>query len=120
MPKIVAIDFDGTIAKTRYPIILEPIPESRYMKKWQKAGHKLILWTCREGQHLTEAVEWCQRELGVVFDRVNENLPEVIESFKNDPRKIVCDYFLDDKFPVHIATQWEHLNYLLGGKGYGR
>ena len=57
---------------------------------------RLILWTNREGMLLEEALEWCA-ERGLVFDTVNENLPELIELYKNDCRKINADIYIDDK-----------------------
>lgn len=104
MSKRIAVDFDGTIAKTRFPVIVEPIPESRYLKKWQKKGHVLILWTSRRGQDLFNAIDWCEKELGLVFDYIA------------DGHKPDVDYFIDDKFPCPVEYQWMQLNYLLGGK----
>ena len=31
------------------------------------------------------------------YDAVNDNLPEVIEIYGNNSRKITCDYYIDDK-----------------------
>lgn len=59
-------------------------------------GDKLILWTCREGDALQMAVDWCE-EQGLYFDAVNANLPDVIAFFGNDSRKISCDLYIDDK-----------------------
>jgi gamma-glutamyl-gamma-aminobutyrate hydrolase PuuD len=53
------------------------------------SGGKLI-------QHLDNAVEWCKQR-GIVFDAVNENLPEVKERWGGDTRKVYCDYYVDDK-----------------------
>lgn len=62
----------------------------------QAKGNKLILFTCREGKPLEDAVEWC-RNLGLVFDSVNENLPEMIEEYGSDCRKIAYDILIDDR-----------------------
>lgn len=56
---------------------------------------ELILWTCRVGEPLKFAVEWC-KEQGVEFDAVNENLPRIIEQFGGDNRKIYADVYIDD------------------------
>lgn len=53
-------------------------------------------WTCRVGERLQEAVEWC-RGYGLEFDAVNENLPEIIECFGTDTRKVCADIYIDDK-----------------------
>ena len=47
MRKAVAIDFDGTLAITDFPTILEPIPEAiEFVKQCNQAGVAVILWTC--------------------------------------------------------------------------
>lgn len=59
-------------------------------------GDKIILWTCRVGDKLNEAVVWCYKH-GLTFDAINENLPEIIEKFGCDSRKIFANYYLDDR-----------------------
>jgi len=94
---IYAVDFDGTLCKNAYPEIGEPnIPLILHFKTIKAMGNKLILWTCREGELLTQAVEWC-KQWGLEFDAVNGNLPELIKKFGNDCRKIGADYYCDDK-----------------------
>ena len=94
---IYAIDFDGTLCINEYPNIGQPIYKTIIFCKERKAeGHTLILWTCRSGKHLDEAVAWCKGH-GLTFDAVNENLPEMIELFDNDCRKVFADYYIDDK-----------------------
>lgn len=97
-PKIVGVDFDGTLAITRgtYPRIQGPIQEIiDYVKSEQAAGAYLILITMREYDELRQAVEWC-KEQGLRFDAVNDNLPQMKEFFGNNPRKIFCNEYLDD------------------------
>lgn len=94
---VVAVDFDGTLARTMYPTILEPKKDMiEYCKELKADGAILILWTCRKGQHLEEAVTFC-RSHGLEFDYVNENTPQVIELFGGDSRKICADIYIDDK-----------------------
>lgn len=93
----VAVDFDGTLCENAWPLIGEPkdaVIET--VKAWQQAGCKTILWTNRTSERLHEAVRWCEGH-GLIFDAVNANLPEVIEAFGGDTRKIVADIYLDDK-----------------------
>ena len=97
MSKIYAIDFDGTLCKGMFPSIGEPIVENvEYVKKLKEDGNKLILWTCRVDGLLEDAVSWC-KDQGIEFDAVNENLPEVLEKYGGDSRKITADYYIDDK-----------------------
>ena len=95
--KIVAVDFDGTLCKHDYPLIGEAnyrlIDDLTY---YRSRGNKLILWTCRRDKHLQDAIEWC-KSLGLEFDTINENLPEIIEEMGGNSRKIYADYYLDDK-----------------------
>ena len=62
----------------------------------KRSGNKLILWTCRAGEALEKAVSWC-REHQLEFDAINDNLPEIVEMYGNNSRKITCDYYIDDK-----------------------
>ena len=75
---IYAVDFDGTLAVTRFPEIVEPKQKVVAAVKMLKAnGHKVILWTSRAGRDLETAVEWCHGQ-GLEFDAVNEPLPEQV------------------------------------------
>ena len=97
MDKFIATDFDGTIFENAWPEIGAPIPEViLYLKEQQKAGAKIGLWTCREGQMLIAAVRAC-RDQGLYFDCVNRNFPERIDFFHTDPRKIGADEYIDDR-----------------------
>ncbi|HOO80126.1 MAG TPA: hypothetical protein PLQ04_07040 [Lachnospiraceae bacterium] len=54
---------------------------------------------------MSNAVEWCHHH-GLEFDAINDNLPEIVELYGNNSRKITCDYYIDDKmmsFPVTVA-----------------
>ena len=81
---VICVDFDGTIAEHEFPDIGAPVPGAfEWMKKWQEAGAKLVLWTMRSdgrtadgskenGPVLTDAVEFCRKN-GVEFWGVNRN-----------------------------------------------
>ena len=93
---IIAVDFDGTLSYGDYPGCGQPnIRLIEWLNNRQKQGDKIILWTCREDKALKDAVVWC-RDWGLEFDAVNENLPEMIEKWGNDCRKIGCDFYIDD------------------------
>ena len=95
--KIIAVDFDGTLCYSNWPELGAPNTMLiDYLLQEKAAGSKLILWTCRAGKALTDATEWC-REQGLTFDAINDNLPEIIELYGNNSRKITCDYYIDDK-----------------------
>lgn len=95
---IFAVDFDGTIVENNFPEIGKPYTEFvDELKRLQGEGHKLILWTCRTQEYLTKAVEFCEQELGLHFDAINDNLPEIKREWNDDPRKVYADYYIDDK-----------------------
>ena len=93
----IAVDFDGTLFTNNFPEVGEPIWKNiEYVKQLQQNGHNLILWTCRVGEALAKAVSAC-KGVGLVFDTVNANIPERIDFFQTDPRKVGADVYLDDR-----------------------
>lgn len=101
----IAIDFDGCLCTRNWPGIGEPNWDAIHELIRRKAeGDKLILWTCRDGQQLEEAVQWCYNH-GLKFDAVNENLPAHRDYFGNDTRKVYADEYWDDKAVTVLADQ---------------
>ena len=90
---VIAVDFDGTLCEDAFPEIGKPhetlINDLKRCRK--ENGDKLILWTCRCGEYLDKAVEWC-KEQGLEFDAVNENVPWI--GFYS--RKVCADVYIDD------------------------
>ena len=94
--KTIAVDFDGTIVEHAYPEIgNEMLFAFTTLKALKDKGHKLILWTYRDGELLDEAVEFCKQN-GVEFYAVNNSFPEE-KIDKNISRKINADIFIDDR-----------------------
>lgn len=99
--KIVAIDFDGTITlgdnrkwigKESY--IFDYYEERKIITDWIRKNRSkmyLILWTCRYGKALNNAIDFCN-SINIKFDAVNENIVD----FKCS-NKIMADYYIDDK-----------------------
>ncbi|MGL4483860.1 MAG: hypothetical protein ACRCUS_02825, partial [Anaerovoracaceae bacterium] len=78
---IYAVDFDGTLCNNIYPKIGSAKQEViDKLIKLKEEDNTLILWTCRTGEELENAVTWCT-EKGLEFDSVNENLEEVKEEY---------------------------------------
>ena len=76
--QIIAVDFDGTLCTDCFPDIGQPNTALiELLQGLKQQGRQIILWTCRCGKQLEEAVEWC-RKRELEFDAVNENLPEII------------------------------------------
>ena len=95
--KIVAVDFDGTLCTDCYPAIGMPnVRLISLLRELRAQGRQVILWTCRCGAYLEEAVEWCRR-FGLEFDAVHENVPETLAQYGSDSRKISADVYIDDR-----------------------
>lgn len=94
----IAIDFDGTIVEHKYPEIGREIPFAiETLKKLQNDGHKLILWSCRTGSLLQEAIDYC-KERGLEFYAANLDFPEEdVENNVNYSRKLKVEMFIDDR-----------------------
>lgn len=94
----IAVDFDGTIVEHRYPEIGKEIPfATQTLRMLLADGHKLILWSVREGRLLEEAIQWCKQR-GVYFYAVNQDF-EGDTPMKNPDfsRKLKADLFIDDR-----------------------
>lgn len=131
---IIAIDFDGTIVENEYPEIGKERPFAIDTLKMLMADHhRLVLWTCREGRLLDDAIAWC-REKGVEFYAVNRDYPEeTADHNPNFTRKLKADIFIDDRnvggLPdwgtiyrmVSAGTKWSELidEAYVGEKDYG-
>lgn len=94
----IAVDFDGTLVKHKYPEIGEEIPFAiQTLKMLIAERHRLILWSVREGKLLEDAINWC-KERGVEFYAINKDFPE--EDIVKNPhysRKLKVDMFIDDR-----------------------
>lgn len=97
-PEIYAVDFDKTInLADTYPKLGEPNMDLiEFLKERSAAGDKIILWTCREGELLKAAVKYCN-DYGLFFHAVNDNLPENIEYYGNNCRKVWAHHYIDDR-----------------------
>lgn len=93
---IIAVDFDGVLNSTPYPNVGDAIPGAiEGMQKLHSLGHTLIIWTCRSGIELEDAIEWLIKN-EVPFMGVNCNTTERIKQYSNDSRKISADLYIDD------------------------
>ena len=95
--RIIACDFDGTLCENRFPEIGEPkLHVIEHLKYEQNNGAKIILWTCREGEFLTRAIEWCKQN-GLTFDAVNDNVAESVRMMNCNSRKVFAHEYWDDR-----------------------
>ena len=101
---IIAVDFDGTLTyPSPYPITGKPNVEVINKIKQLQRDNVIILYTCREGDDLKEAVSICA-SYGLYFDLINENVPEHTKS-----RKIWADIYFDDKAVNNIDNLLRNL-----------
>lgn len=95
MNEILAVDFDGTLCEHEFPRIGSPRTELiELLKELKSKGAKLILWTCREGQYLEDALKWCDG-FGLTFDSVNTNPAPLRDGLAN--RKVHAHLYIDDR-----------------------
>lgn len=95
--KVIAVDFDKTLSMAPYPEVGMPNEGLfAYLISEKEKGSLIILNSCRTGDNLRKAVEFCN-ENGLYFDAINDNVPSMIEKFGDNPRKISADVYIDDK-----------------------
>ena len=99
----IAVDFDGTIVTNEFPDIGTELPDAiRTLKDLQKAGHKIIIWTCRCEPWLGPVTNYLA-DRGFTPDAINSNVGKV-DAF--GVPKIVADIYMDDRsFPPF--TDWQ-------------
>jgi hypothetical protein len=108
-----AVDFDGTLCRSAWPGIGEPCYDMiNWIKQLRQSGHKVILWTCRDGMHLVDAIVWCA-DHGLFFDAINNNLDEHVAQYGSNCRKVFADYYIDDKavYPSGLPFIFERSKY---------
>lgn len=102
---IFAIDFDGTLCENRFPEIGQPIPVVLdFVRDLEAQGHEWVLYTMREGELLEAALRWLKSNR-LIPDAANNNLKKLQESWKNNPRKIYADAYIDDHGVGHLNFQ---------------
>lgn len=95
---IIAVDFDGTISRGKYPAIDGEQPYAgESLRKLYSQGHKIIIWTCRTGDRLLEAINWLL-EHQIPFSRINDHDPDNLTKYGGEGgKKIYAHVYIDDK-----------------------
>ena len=115
--RAIAIDFDGCLCKNMWPNIgLPNFDAINAAIRAKQKGAALILWTCRVGDKLDNAIQFC-KNYGLEFDAVNENLPERMAAYNADPRKVNADEYWDDLAVFVSAAADEGRGRFTGGPG---
>ena len=68
----ICVDFDGTCVTHDFPEIGRSVGAEDVLRRLVGAGHRLILFTMRSGEHLEEAVGWFHEQQIPLFG-VNTN-----------------------------------------------
>lgn len=118
---IIAVDFDGTITTesdlSNHELQLK---EGAYeaLHRLHEDGFKLVLWTCRGGHNLEEALVFLDDEgLLEVFDTINQQLPEVKEAYADIiGKKVGADIYIDDKNIFTKEVNWKEIEKYIYGE----
>lgn len=95
--KVIAVDFDGCMCKSKWPEIGEPNRDVIARAKAEREnGAELVLWTCRTGEKLDAALAAC-KSWGLEFDAVNDNTESRKALYGDNPRKISANEYWDDR-----------------------
>ena len=123
---VLAIDFDGTLVLAKYPEIGLDLGGLFWLSQLHAMGCELVLWTCRTGQYLEDALLWLGKNgYSDVLAGVNSKAPSCTW-MEDDPRKIYADIYIgdralgapmkryaDDRFPPHF--DWDNAGPMLLG-----
>lgn len=106
----IAIDFDKTIVEDKFPLIGEAREGAlEGIRALHEMGHKLFLWTCREGESLQNAIDWLNENgVGDLFTAFNDNDEETKINFGHNSRKLTVDLYIDDKMLFGLPP-WEKI-----------
>ena len=112
--KVVAVDFDGTITKdNRFPDVIGVVRDGcKEAIDYIRQKNKVVLWTCRCGEYLDEAVRFLQ-ENGIEVDAVND---DICGKYGKTDRKIMADIYIDDKNIFCTEVDWAEIKRWFEGK----
>ncbi len=99
---VIAIDFDGTITTESFPQVGQlMVGADAVIRRLFADGHKIIINTCRSGKYEGWAEDFLKENL-IPYHLINSNLPELIDLYKQDCRKISADIYIDNTclFPL--------------------
>ena len=106
---VVAVDFDQTLAKGKFPEVADVnVGAVNLLREFQLAGGEVILWTCRNGRALADAVA-AVAELGLTFDAVNAEAPSTLAWFtaaEGWSPKVFANLYVDDKSTGAGEVDW--------------
>lgn len=86
------IDVDGTVVTHAYPKMGHDIGAVPVLKALTDKGHRLIIFTMRDGKHLQAAVDWF-KENGIPIYGIQSNPTQKV--WTNSPKSL-ADLMIDD------------------------
>ncbi len=104
--KVIAVDFDGTITdKNNFPECGELKP---YVKEALQSiaenGNVICIWTCRNGIYLYEAIDYLNKN-EIPYNFVNKS---PLDKVNHGCRKIIADYYIDDR-NIFSKINWKEI-----------
>lgn len=117
----IAVDFDGTIVEHKYPAIgKEKAFAIDTLRSLASKGHRIILWTARDGKLLEDAVEFC-RSRGLEFYAINSNYPPgaLFGDSRDNPSKVIADVYIDDR-NLGGLPEWTTIYQMILQEGEGK
>jgi hypothetical protein len=89
------------------------MPSAREVINRMHENHYIIIWTCRTGQYLLDAVNWLLA-CGIKFDRVNDHQPDNAAQYGDAGKKIFAHCYIDDRniggFPGWVEVEQMIIN----------
>ena len=110
---LIAVDFDDTIcfginddpSKTVYRFDMNAI---RILKNFQKRGGSIILWTCRSGKALTDAMNE-MAGIGFYPDYINYDHKMTIAKWGDNGKKVYADLYIDERNHIDRKVDWDQI-----------
>jgi hypothetical protein len=116
------VDFDGTCVTHEYPEVGREIEGCvDTLKALIKEGHKLILWTMRDGEQLEDAVKWF-KDREISLHGINKNpdwgtgSPKAYASIYIDDAALGCPLVYPPRYK-RPYVDWKTAEQLLIDKG---
>lgn len=116
--KIVAVDFDDTLSTGHWdPDVNKCTYEFNrtaidILRMFQARGGKVIIWTCRTGDHRVHAIQALRMKGGFIPDFVNMDTSEIEDQFGTYGRecqKVYADLYIDDRNTLDRKVDWEQI-----------
>lgn len=122
----VAVDFDDTLSTGHWDMDINKCTYEfnkkaiDILRAFQARGGKVLIWSCREGLHLTHAIKALQMKTGFLPDYVNSDLNEIEQKFGTQGRqchKIYADLYIDDRNSIDRKIDWDQIKIWLNRTG---